>query len=54
MVGPYHNGLGGGGFAVIHIAKTGEDLAFDFREVAPLKATRNMYLKDGRPVPALL
>src|SRR5207302_429867 len=53
VVGPYHNGIAGGGFAVIHLAKTGEDLAFDFREVAPIKATRDMYLRDGKPVPTL-
>lgn len=51
VVGPYHSGLGGGGFAIIHLQKTGEDLAFDFREVAPLKATRDMYLVDGVFVP---
>ena len=48
VVGPYHSGLGGGGFAVIHLAKGGAEFAFDFREVAPLKATRDMYLVDGK------
>lgn len=57
VVGPYHSGLGGGGFAIIHLvaSKDGktpaQDLAFDFREVAPLKATRDMYLVDGKLVP---
>lgn len=46
VVGPYHSGLGGGGFAVIHLAD-GRDLALDFREVAPAKATRDMFLVDG-------
>jgi gamma-glutamyltranspeptidase/glutathione hydrolase len=53
VVGPYHNGIAGGGFAVLHLAKTGEDLAFDFREVAPQKASHDMYLRDGKPVPTL-
>lgn len=48
VVGPYHSGLGGGGFAVLHLAKEGKDLAFDFREVAPAKATRDLYLVDGK------
>lgn len=50
VVGPYHSGLGGGGFAVIHL-KDGTDLMFDFREFAPGKATRDMYLVDGKLVP---
>ena len=31
---------------MVHDAKTGKSVALDFREVAPLKATRNMYLDD--------
>lgn len=53
VVGPYHSGLGGGGFAVVHLAKDGKDVAFDFREVAPKGASRDMYLKDGALVPGL-
>lgn len=51
VVGPYHSGLGGGGFAVIKV-KAGE-FAFDFREVAPAGASRDMFVVDGKPVPAL-
>lgn len=52
VVGPYHNGLAGGGFAVLTIR--GKDtLALDFREVAPAAASRDMFLRDGRPVPGL-
>lgn len=51
VVGPYHSGLGGGGFAVVHLVKDGTEVAFDFREVAPAKATRDMYLVDGKLVP---
>ena len=48
VVGPYHSGLGGGGFAIVHLSKDGSDVAFDFREVAPAKATRDMYLENGK------
>ncbi len=52
VVGPYHNGLAGGGFALL--ALQGKDtLALDFREVAPAAATRDMYLREGKPVPGL-
>ncbi len=52
VVGPYHNGLAGGGFAVV--ALQGKDiLALDFREVAPAAASRDMFLRDGKPVPGL-
>jgi gamma-glutamyltranspeptidase/glutathione hydrolase len=53
VVGPYHSGLGGGGFALVHEAKTGGTRALDFREVAPQAATRDMYVKDGKVVPGL-
>ena len=43
---PNAGNLGGGGFMMVHDAKTGKSVALDFREVAPLKATRNMYLDD--------
>ena len=51
VVGPYHSGLGGGGFAIVHLVKDGSDLAFDFRELAPAKATRDMFLEGGKFVP---
>jgi gamma-glutamyltranspeptidase/glutathione hydrolase len=52
VAGPYHNGLGGGGFALV--ALQGKDtLALDFREVAPAAASRDMFLRDGKPVPLL-
>jgi gamma-glutamyltranspeptidase / glutathione hydrolase len=53
VVGPYHSGIGGGGFALVHDAKTGGTQVLDFREVAPKAATRDMYLKDGQVVPGL-
>lgn len=44
VVLPNAGNIGGGGFMVLHDAKTGKDVAIDFREVAPLAAHRNMYL----------
>ncbi|NMM76900.1 gamma-glutamyltransferase [Rhodococcus sp. SRB_17] len=41
---PNAGNLGGGGFMVVYDAKTGKSVALDFREVAPGKATRDMYL----------
>ena len=41
---PNAGNLGGGGFMMVHDAKTGKSVALDFREVAPIKATRDMYL----------
>ena len=52
VVGPFHNGLGGGGFALVALHGT-ETLALDFREVAPAAASRDTYLRDGKPVPGL-
>jgi gamma-glutamyltranspeptidase / glutathione hydrolase len=40
---PFAGNIGGGGFMVIHMAD-GRTAAMDYREVAPLAATRDMYL----------
>lgn len=53
VVGPYHSGLGGGGFAIVHLAKDGSDVALDFREVAPARASRDMYVVGGELAPKL-
>jgi gamma-glutamyltranspeptidase/glutathione hydrolase len=51
VVDPCCGNLGGGGFMTIHLAD-GRDLFVNFREKAPLKATRDMYLDAaGNPVP---
>jgi gamma-glutamyltranspeptidase/glutathione hydrolase len=48
---PNAGNIGGGGFAIVHTAK-GEDMALDFREMAPGKATRDMYLDaKGNVIP---
>ncbi len=41
---PNAGNIGGGGFMMVHDARTGRSVALDFREVAPSKATRDMYL----------
>ena len=53
VVGPYHNGVGGGGLALVALPETGEVLALDFREVAPAAASRDMYIRDGQAQPKL-
>ena len=54
VVEPYSSGIGGGGFWLLHDYKKKKDIMIDGREVAPLKATRNMYLdKKGEVVPGL-
>ncbi|MCT8847055.1 gamma-glutamyltransferase [Glaesserella parasuis] len=46
VVLPNAGNIGGGGFMVLHDAKSGENFTVDFREMAPIKATRDMYLDD--------
>ena len=43
---PRAGNIGGGGFMLIHEARSGETVALDYREKAPLKATRDMFLDD--------
>ena len=43
---PRAGNLGGGGFMLVHLSKTGRTVAIDYREKAPLKATRNMFLDE--------
>ena len=43
---PNAGNLGGGGFMMLHDAKSGQDVALDFREIAPAKASRDMYLDE--------
>ena len=44
---PTAGNIGGGGFIVYRPA-TGEPVAYDFREMAPAKASPTMWLKDGK------
>lgn len=48
---PNASGIGGGGFMLIRIAKTGEYKFIDYRETAANNATADMYLNEkGEPV----
>ncbi len=48
VVEPISSGLGGGGFFLLHDARTGKQVFVDAREVAPRSATPEKYLdKDG-------
>jgi len=53
VVYPYAGNIGGGGFMVLHL-KNGKNITIDFREKAPLTATKNMFLnKNGNFNPQL-
>jgi gamma-glutamyltranspeptidase/glutathione hydrolase len=49
---PNAGNLGGGGFMLVHDAKSGRQVAIDFREMAPAGAVRAMYLDaQGNVIP---
>jgi gamma-glutamyltranspeptidase/glutathione hydrolase len=50
VVEPAAGNLGGGGFMLVRLAN-GQTNFFDYREVAPGKATRDMYIRDGKLIP---
>ncbi|WP_276484444.1 gamma-glutamyltransferase [Paraflavitalea pollutisoli] len=53
VVYPEAGNLGGGGFLVAHLA-SGQQVTLDYREKAPAKAHRDMYLdKDGNAITSL-
>ena len=47
---PRAGNLGGGGFMLIHDAANDENIAIDYREMAPRLATRDMYLDENGDV----
>jgi gamma-glutamyltranspeptidase/glutathione hydrolase len=53
VVHPFASGIGGGGFAVVYIAKEKRVYALDFRERAPAAIRPDSFLRDGRADPAL-
>ena len=47
---PRAGNLGGGGFMMVYLAESGEAVAIDYREKAPGKATRDMFLDENGEV----
>jgi gamma-glutamyltranspeptidase/glutathione hydrolase len=52
VVDGYNSGIGGGCFALVHLAN-GKIIALDGREMAPKAATRTMYFRNGKADPSL-
>ena len=53
VVHPFASGIGGGGFALVYIAKEKHTYALDFRERAPAAITADLFVKDGKVDPKL-
>ena len=52
---PRAGNIGGGGFMLYFDAASGETTAIDYREMAPLLATRDMFLdEDGNADPMIM
>ena len=47
---PRAGNIGGGGFMLIHLAESNEQVFIDYRETAPAAATRDMFLKEDGSV----
>ena len=52
VVHPTAGNIGGGGF-LVYRSRSGDAVAYDFREAAPAKASATMFLKDGKYSPEL-
>lgn len=50
VVEPQSSGIGGGGFMLVYLAKTGEIFIVDSRESAPARASADMFAPDGLPM----
>lgn len=53
VVDPFASGLGGGGFALVYLAKTGKVEALDFRETAPAALRPELFLRADKADPTL-
>jgi gamma-glutamyltranspeptidase / glutathione hydrolase len=49
VVNPHASGIGGGGFALVYVAKEKKTYVLDFREQAPAAIKPELYFKDGKP-----
>ncbi len=49
VTNPTSCGIGGGGFMLIYLAKDNKLYALDYRERAPMAATANAFIRNGRP-----
>ncbi|MCC3860241.1 gamma-glutamyltransferase [Pseudemcibacter aquimaris] len=47
---PQAGNIGGGGFMVVHLAEENKSITIDYREMAPAKAHRDMYLNEDGSV----
>lgn len=48
VVNPASCGIGGGGFMLIYLGKSGRAVALDYRETAPAAAARDMFVRNGQ------
>ncbi len=53
VANPHLSGIGGGGFAMVYIAKEKKTYALDFREKAPAAIKADLYYRDGKLDPKL-
>jgi gamma-glutamyltranspeptidase / glutathione hydrolase len=53
VVNPTSSGIGGGGFAIVHDAASGDTRVYDFREIAPAAVGPEDYVVDGKVDPVL-
>ena len=53
VVHPQSSGIGGGGFALVYVAKEKKTYALDFRETAPAALTPESFRREGKVDPAL-
>lgn len=44
---PRAGNIGGGGFMLVHLAKDHKDIAIDYRELAPLATTKDVFLDSN-------
>lgn len=49
VTNPSSCGIGGGGFMLIYLARTGKVYALDYRERAPIAVRAGLYMRDGKP-----